>query len=150
VTDFKLRELTSADTDLMWEAIGWALAFQSDKPDLKQAHEVAPMVVEEWGRPDDIGLIAFADAGEFAGAAWVRRFEVVPALAIGLPPSFRGQSLGTQLLRGLMALVKSHGHTQMTLGVVKKNVRARATHEKVGFKEAGDGLYGLLNMVAEL
>ena len=140
--EFELRTLGVEHTDYMWETIVWALSWRGPPKDEERVRADIRFqpIVEGWGCAGDIGLIAFADGGEYAGAAWVRHYEVggvvpgavkegVPALAIGLPPEYRGIGLGTRLLADLMALVRERGYSEMSLSVERENAVARALYE---------------------
>ena len=87
---------------------------------------------------------------EYAGAAWVRHYEVggvvrgavkegVPALAVGIRPEYRGMGLGTRLLSELMSRVRDQGHTETSLGVERDNAVAGALYGRAGFAVVGDG-----------
>ena len=167
--EFELRTLGVEHTDYMWETIVWALSWRGPPKDEERVRADIRFqpIVEGWGRAGDIGLISLTGDDEYAGAAWVRHYEVggvvpgavkegVPALAIGLRPEYRGIGLGTRLLADLMARVKDHGHTEMSLGVERENVVARALYERAGFVVVGDDppeadlRSGMLEMVAGL
>lgn len=62
------------------------------------------------------------------GAAWCRIMEdyghidsSTPSLAISLLPEYRGQGTGTQLLNGLLLLLREYGYQQASLSVQKEN-----------------------------
>ncbi len=177
--EFELRTLAAEHSDFMWETIVWALSWRGPVKDVERvrADPRFQPIVEEWGREGDIGLIALRalrDSGQvpqdrlrrtrgggYAGAAWVRHYEVggvvpgavkegVPALAIGIRPEYRGLGLGTRLLAQLKARVGGLGHTEMSLGVERKNLVARALYERAGFAVVGDDGGAMLEMVAGL
>ena len=160
---FELRTLGVEHTDYMWETIVYALSWRGLLKDEKRirADDRFQPIVEEWGRAGDIGLLAITQDGEYAGAAWVRHYEVggvvpgavmegVPALAIGLPPEYRGIGLGTRLLADLMALVRERGYSEMSLSVERENAVARALYEGAGFVLFKDGRGGSVDMLAGL
>ena len=105
-------------------------------------------------------IVAFASRGDYAGAAWVRHFEVgevygavregVPALAIGIRPEFRGMGLGTQLMGDVMARAKDHGYAEMSLSVERENSVARKLYERAGFEVIDDDPNGALDMIVAL
>ena len=66
-------------------------------------------------RPDDHCLVAEAD-GEVVGAVWVRDMpdfghvaDGVPSFAISLRPEYRGQGIGTSLMRSMLDHLRQRG-----------------------------------------
>ncbi len=126
----------------MWSTIGFALDWHSIDPNVKRAKLVASNVVLDWGRPGDNGMISF-EGETFAGAAWSRQYKVgevpgavekeIPALAIGILPTYRNLGIGTRLLERLVEVVKLDGVEGLTLGVERANTPARRFYESFGF-----------------
>lgn len=56
-----------------------------------------------------------------------------PSLAISLLPEYRGQGTGTQLLNGLLLLLRENGYQRASLSVQKKNP-ALHLYERAGFR----------------
>ena len=78
-------------------------------------------------RPGDHCLVAEVEK-KVIGAAWCRIMEdyghidsSTPSLAISLLPEYRGQGTGTQLLNGLLLLLREYGYQQAPLSVQKEN-----------------------------
>ena len=78
-------------------------------------------------RPGDHCLVAEVE-GKVVGAAWCRIMEdyghidsSTPSLAISLLPEYRGQGIGTQLLNGLLLLLRENGYRRASLSVQKEN-----------------------------
>ena len=96
--------------------------------------------------PHDHCLVADCD-GKIVGAVWVRIMndyghldDQTPSLAISLYPTYRGQGIGTQLLRQMMDLLRQEGYAQVSLSVQKENYALRM-YQKAGFEiveERGD------------
>ena len=89
--------------------------------------------------PHDHCLVAECD-GKIVGAVWVRVMDdyghvdnQTPSLAISLYPDYRGQGIGTQLLRQMMELLRQEGYAQVSLSVQKENYALRM-YQKAGFK----------------
>lgn len=94
-------------------------------------------------RPGDHCIVAEA-AGKMVGAAWCRIMEdyghidsSTPSLAISLLPEYRGQGTGTQLLNGLLLLLREYGYQQASLSVQKENPALRL-YQRVGFQIAAE------------
>ena len=96
--------------------------------------------VEHFGKSkDDWGLVAEVE-GKIVGAVWVRIMndyghidEETPSLAISLYKEYRGFGIGTDMMKEILALLKSHGYKQVSLSVQKVNYAAKL-YLKVGFE----------------
>lgn len=93
--------------------------------------------------PHDHCLVAECD-GKIVGAVWVRLMDdyghlddQTPSLAISLYPDYRGQGIGTQLLRQMMELLRQEGYAQVSLSVQKVNYALRM-YQKAGFEIVED------------
>ena len=100
--------------------------------------------VREWGRAGDIGFVAVdLSSGESIGAAWLRLFtgdergygyvdDETPELGIAVLPDYRGQGVGTDLLRRLL---RSAGevYRSVCLSVSVDNPAVRF-YERAGFE----------------
>ncbi len=89
------------------------------------------------GRADRC-LVAEED-GKVVGAAWTRLMhdygyvdDETPSFSISLLPEYRGQGIGTQLLQGILDLMKSEGYQQVSLSCQKAN-RAVQMYRRAGF-----------------
>ena len=87
----------------------------------------------------DFGVVAEAD-GKIAGAAWTRIIsayghidDVTPELAISVLPQMRGRGIGTEMLSGLLALLRENGCGQTSLSVQKANPAVRL-YLRAGYK----------------
>ena len=80
---------------------------------------------------DDWGLVAEVD-GKIVGAVWVRIMndyghidDETPSLAISLYKEYRGFGIGTAMMKEILALLKSHGYSRVSLSVQKDNYAAK-------------------------
>lgn len=87
---------------------------------------------------DDWALAAEAD-GKIVGAAWIRIIkdyghldDETPSLAISLYKDYRGQGIGTSLLKEMLAFLAARGYKQVSLSVQKANYAVRL-YQKLGF-----------------
>jgi GNAT superfamily N-acetyltransferase len=100
-------------------------------------------LVEGWGRPGDVGVIASTAEGERQGAAWCRVFPRPLAYAldgrplaevtIAVEERRRRKGVGSVLLGELVRLAAERGHTALTLKVSHHNPFARRLYERAGF-----------------
>ncbi|MBR6070896.1 MAG: GNAT family N-acetyltransferase [Ruminococcus sp.] len=95
--------------------------------------------VEDFGtRRGDIAVCA-EYGGRIVGAAWSRIMndyghidDDTPSLAISLYKEHRGRGVGTELMRALLAELKSAGFGQVSLSVQKANYAVKL-YRKTGF-----------------
>ena len=95
--------------------------------------------VERFGESkDDWGLAAEVD-GKIVGAVWVRIMndyghidDETPSLAISLYKEYRGQGIGTDMMKEMLSLLKTHGYERVSLSVQKANYAAEM-YRKIGF-----------------
>ena len=141
-----LRTATAADLPFLWDVLyeaifvppGQARPPRSVLGDLRVSHYLTGFPTH----PGDGGLVAEAPAGP-VGAAWYRRLPAhdpgygfvrpdVPEVTIALMPPYRGQGIGTRLLRQLVADAEAAGHPGLSLSVHAKNP-ARRLYQRLGF-----------------
>lgn len=88
--------------------------------------------------PHDKALAAELD-GQVVGLVWTRIMhdygyvdDSTPSFALALLPEYRGQAIGTELMRAMLALLRSCGYAQASLAVQKANYAVKL-YQKVGF-----------------
>ena len=159
---WKIRPVEPQDVRQLWLALkiaaNWNHADLEHMPEITN-HPVIRRYVEDWGRPNDAGVLAETDRGDFAGACWYRLFapgEVYgavdatsPALSIGVLPEHRGKGLGTRLLNGALQLARQSGFSRVGLSVSLQNAAAISLYEAAGF-EAIATEHGSQDMVLDL
>jgi ribosomal protein S18 acetylase RimI-like enzyme len=103
---------------------------------------------EHWGRPGDIGWIAVTDDGQPMGTITARLFDEsnrgygyvgpdVPELGMAISPSYRGQGIGTALMKALFDELKKRGISRVSLSVDPNNEAAVKLYRRFGFEDAG-------------
>jgi ribosomal protein S18 acetylase RimI-like enzyme len=99
------------------------------------------------GRSGDAGVIAHLGSNGRAGAAWYRLFPSahpgygfvapdVPEISIRLLASYRGQGIGSSLLRALVHRARQDGYRALSLSVNRENP-ARRLYMRHGFLDIG-------------
>jgi ribosomal protein S18 acetylase RimI-like enzyme len=141
----RVRRATKDDAPFLWQMLYYAAHMDEDgaSPESAKNNPDLAGYVEEWGeRAGDLGIIAIADDGHDAGAAWIRvmpptspLYQVVapgiPELAIAVAPECIGTGVGTILLRAL--LQAAHGiHRAIALSVRASNP-AQRLYARAGF-----------------
>ena len=110
---------------------------------------------EDFGSgPADHCLVAEVDA-KVVGAVWTRIMndyghvdDDTPSFAISLYKEYRGQGIGTAMMRKMLALLKAQGYKKASLAVQKANYAVRM-YEAVGFKTVDENSEEYI-MVCEL
>lgn len=143
----RIRKMRSEEypmlEDFLYEAI-----FQRDPANRlprSVVHEPALWIyVDGFGQcPDDHCLCA--QVGQVvAGAVWVRNIagygsvdDETPEFAISVLPAYRGQRIGTALMRAMLVHLKTAGYQKASLAVQKDNY-ALAMYRAVGFRTVGE------------
>ncbi len=141
--DYTIREIRKQEYPLLdnflYEAIFIPKGIESPPKTIIASPELQ-IYVEHFGAlKDDWGLVAEVD-GKVVGAVWVRIINdyghidnETPSLAISLYKEYRGFGIGTAMMKEMLALLKSHGYSQVSLSVQKANYAAKL-YLKVGFE----------------
>ncbi len=95
--------------------------------------------VKDFGKQkDDIALVAQV-GGKIVGAVWTRIMNDyghidndTPSLAISLYEEYRGNGIGTDLMRNMLLQLKRSGYKRASLAVQKANYAVKM-YKKVGF-----------------
>lgn len=103
-----------------------------EKPELQ-------VYTDDFGtRQGDNCLVAVIDH-QIVGAVWTRIMDDyghmdddTPSFAISLYKDYRGQGIGTRLMKEMLSLLKMQGFKKASLAVQKANYAVRM-YEKVGF-----------------
>ena len=103
-----------------------------EKPELR-------VYTDDFGtRQGDNCLVAVID-NKVVGAVWTRIMDdyghvddATPSFAISLYKDYRGQGIGTKLMKEMLSLLKTQGFNKASLAVQKANYAVRM-YEKVGF-----------------
>lgn len=129
-------------SDFLYEAI-----FQKDnaiplpkeiinKPELN-------IFIKDFGKPDDYCLVAEVD-NKIIGAVWSRVLSgeikgygnidsTTSELAISIYKQYRNKGIGTELMKGILKLLKEKGYKRVSLSVQKDNYAVKM-YKAVGFK----------------
>lgn len=82
--------------------------------------------------------------GRVVGAVWTRIMEDyghidndTPSFAISLYQEYRGQGIGTELMKKMLGLLKTQGYTKASLAVQKANYAVKM-YRQTGFEIVGE------------
>ena len=141
--DYTIREIQKQEYPLLdnflYEAIFIPAGTESPPKTIITSPELQ-VYVEHFGEAkDDKGLVAEVD-GKIVGAVWVRIMndyghtnDKTPSLAISLYKEYRGFGIGMDMMKEILALLKTHGYKQVSLSVQKANYAAKM-YLKIGFE----------------
>lgn len=103
--------------------------------------------IQNFGSSESDFALVVETENQIAGAVWVRMIndyghinDITPSLAFSLYKEYRGQGIGSALLKEILSLLKAHGYPSVSLSVQKANYAAQM-YLKLGFEiaeEKGD------------
>lgn len=107
-------------------------------------NEDLQVYIQDFGESSDDRCLVAEEDGKIVGAVWTRIMDdyghiddQTPSLAISLYKEYRGQGIGTELLRRMLERLSSDGYRRVSLSVQKMNYALRM-YEKAGFKTVAD------------
>ena len=147
---YTIREMTAQEypllDDFLYEAIFVPEGVDPPSKSIITAPELQIYVKDFGTSKDDFSLVAEVE-NKIIGAVWVRIMndyghidENTPSLAISLYKKYRGQGIGSSLIKEMLSLLQTHGYKRVSLSVQKANYAAKL-YQKIGFiiiKEIGD------------
>ena len=124
--------------DFLYEAIFIPDGITPPPRDIIASPELQIYVDRFGTSKDDFALVAEVEE-KIVGAVWVRIMndyghidEETPSLAISLYKEYRGQGIGTDMMKEMLSLLKTHGYKRVSLSVQKANYAAKI-YQKIGF-----------------
>ena len=121
-----LPEEVQALDDFLYEAIFVPQGIDPPPRSIIENDDLQVYVRDFGDSPHDHCLVA-ERSGKIIGAVWARMMDdyghidnQTPSLAISLFKEYRGQGIGTQLLRQMMDLLSQKGYGQVSLSVQRK------------------------------
>lgn len=147
---YTIREMTAQEypllDDFLYEAIFVPEGVEPPSKSIITAPELQIYVKDFGTSKDDFSLVAEVE-NKIIGAVWVRIMndyghidDKTPSLAISLYKKYRGQGIGSSLIKEMLSLLQAHGYKHVSLSVQKANYAAKL-YQKIGFriiKEIGD------------
>ena len=132
--------------DFLYEAIFVPEGVDPPSKSIITAPELQVYVKDFGASKDDFALVAEVE-NKIIGAVWGRIMndyghidDKTPSLAISLYKKYRGQGIGSSLIKEMLSLLQTHGYKRVSLSVQKANYAAKL-YQKIGFiiiKEIGD------------
>ena len=147
---YTIREMTAQEypllDDFLYEAIFVPEGVDPPSKSIITSPELQVYVKGFGASKDDFALVAEVE-NKIIGAVWVRIMndyghidDKTPSLAISLYKKYRGQGIGSSLIKEMLSLLQTHGYKRVSLSVQKANYAAKL-YQKIGFriiKEIGD------------
>ena len=142
-----VRELRCDETELLkdflYEAIFIPEGMDPPEKDIIFRPELK-LYYEGFGSGPADYCLAAEDDGQVIGAVWSRIMndyghidDNTPSLAISLYKPYRGQGIGTELMRRMLDFLKEKGWKRASLAVQKANYAVRM-YKKAGFRTADE------------
>ena len=137
-----IRELNTDGTELLKDFIYEAIFVPEgeDPPDRSIIfNPEISMYYEDFGRRPGDPCIVADDGGRSVGAVWTRLMhdygyvdDETPSLAISLYREYRGNGIGTEMMRRMLELLKHQGYRKVSLSCQKAN-KAVDLYRRYGF-----------------
>ena len=153
-----LREIKENEIGLLKDFLYEAIFIpEGVDPPAREIIELPELKIyyEDFGTGKADYCIVADDDGKVAGAVWTRIMndyghvdDKTPSFAISLYKEYRGQGIGTQMMKEMLSLLKKNGYDRASLAVQKANYAVRM-YEKVGFKTIDENAEEYI-MVCEL
>lgn len=140
--EYSIRKMTVSEypmlNDFLYEAIFIPDGIEPPPRNIITSPELQ-IYVDRFGElKDDFALVAEVEK-KVVGAVWVRIMndyghidDKTPSLAISLYKEYRGQGIGTDMMKEMLSLLKAHGYKRISLSVQKTNY-AVEMYRKIGF-----------------
>lgn len=141
--EYLIREMHLSEYPLLREFLYQAIYQRDQEKPIPRSIIDDPNVavyIQDFGKyKTDLCLCAQLD-DKVVGAVWVRNIEgfgsiddQTPEFAISLLPEYRGQGIGTELMKAMIRRLNREGYSKTSLAVQKDNY-ALNMYLKVGFE----------------
>ena len=141
--DHQIREIKETEYELLNDFLYEAIFIpEGAEPPDRSVIDLPELRVytENFGMNDSDKCLVAEAGGKVVGAVWARIMDdyghiddETPSLAISLYPEYRGQGIGTDLMRHMLFTLKSMGFRQASLSVQKANYAVRM-YQRLGFR----------------
>lgn len=145
--NYIIREMKETEypllSDFLYEAIFIPEGVEAPPRSIINEPELQVYISDFGTQKHDRALVAEVD-GTVIGAVWVRIMDdyghiddSTPSFAISLYRNYRGQGIGTEMMRKMLTMLKDGGYKQTSLAVQKANYAVKM-YSKVGFEIVGE------------
>ena len=133
------KEETELLKDFLYEAIFIPEGVEPPDRSIIEQPELS-IYYDDFGSGNADNCIVAEDNGKVIGAVWTRIMNdyghvdnETPSFAISRYKEYRGEGIGTELMRKMISLLKEQGYKKASLAVQKANYAVKM-YKKVGFK----------------
>lgn len=133
------KEETELLKDFLYEAIFIPEGVEPPDRSIIEQPELS-IYYDDFGSGNADNCIVAEENGKVIGAVWTRIMNdyghvdnETPSFAISLYKEYRGEGIGTELMRKMISLLKEQGYKKASLAVQKANYAVKM-YKKVGFK----------------
>jgi len=151
MTHYTIRPVIEQDVPFLWEMLYASIYVPKGQAPMSRDVLSDPLIskyVEGWGREGDLGFIAVDAEGKPLGSITLRYYsgrhrgfgyvrDDVPELCMALAAVYRGQGIGTALMRALFDGMREKGIRQVSLSVDPGNRAAMSLYARFGFRQVG-------------
>ena len=141
--EYTIRKMTVPEypllSDFLYEAIFILVGIRPPPRDIIASPELQIYIERFGASKGDFALVAEIER-KIVGAVRVRIMndyghidDETPSLAISLHKEYRGKGLGTNMMKEMLSLLKTHGYKRVSLSVQKANYAAEM-YRKIGFE----------------
>ena len=148
------KEETELLKDFLYEAIFIPEGVEPPDRSIIEQPELS-IYYDDFGSGNADNCIVAEDNGKVIGAVWTRIMndyghvdDETPSFAISLYKEYRGQGIGTKLMKEMLALLREKGYKRASLAVQKANYAVKM-YNNVGFKAVDENAEEYI-MVCEL
>ena len=145
--DYTIRPMRADEypllEDFLYEAIFIPEGIEPPPRDILKLPELQ-LYIKDFGSGKADHCLVAETAGKVVGAVWVRIMndyghvdDETPSFAISLYKDYRGNGIGTAMMKEMLALLKREGYRQASLAVQKANYAVRM-YKKTGFEIVGE------------
>lgn len=148
------QDETSLLKDFLYEAIFVPAGVEPPPRDIVEKPELR-VYTDDFGMFKGDNCLVAVINGQAVGAVWTRIMndyghvdDETPSFAISLYKDYRGQGIGTKLMKEMLAFLKEKGYKRASLAVQKANYAVKM-YQNVGFKTVDENAEEYI-MVCEL
>lgn len=145
--EIEIRRMTAAEYPLLDEFLYQAIFVPkgADAPPREIINQPDLQVyVRNFGQQEGDYCLVGDCGGEVVGAVWVRIMDdyghiddETPSFAISILPEYRGQGIGTRLMKAMLELLRSEGFERASLAVHKENYAVKM-YRSCGFETVSE------------
>ena len=148
--NYKIRLIKNNEIDLLNDFIYEAI-FQRDENNFVSRDIIYKpdiwIYVEHFGsKPDDLCLVAECN-GKICGAVWTRIIDAfghvnddTPEFAISLYKEYRGQGIGTAMMREMLNLLKEKGYNQTSFVITSYSIHYTKLYDIIKYSSSNSAV----------